>query len=217
MGQTVSFSRIFRKLVKYLWLIVIVTILTALIGFFMTRQVGSNIYKAEVTLYSTTYVGSAANAMIMNDYAEIIRSKMVADLVVNSLGDLKLNARQLRSMVNTYYKDNSAIFSIDVSSNDPGTAIVVANAFADVFISQVNLITGQNSVKILDAADTVGVSYNAKSEQMNTRLIYAAIGFLLTCIIIGLTEILNTRVSEIGDSTLNDEIKLLGVIPRHDI
>ena len=95
MGQTVDFIRIFRKLIKYLWVIVVVTVLSGAVGFFMTIRTGNNVYSARVSLYN---IGNSANANAMRDYTEIISSKMVADQVVNSLTNYKLNSREIQSM-----------------------------------------------------------------------------------------------------------------------
>jgi capsular polysaccharide biosynthesis protein len=220
LDQVIDFSRIFRKLLKKLWLIVTVTVVFAAVGVVMTLHNERDIYGAQVSLYSVSNGANTASTSginTMKDYAEIVSSKMVADQVVNSLPEYNLNARNVQAMVSTAYKDGSAIFYIMVRAEDPKLAADVANAASNVFVMVVNNITKQYSVKILDAADSANTYYDAEIGQLKTRLIYAAAGLLLACVIISFIEIFSTRVSEVNDSTLNGQIKLLGVIPKHNI
>lgn len=197
-----------------------VTVLAGFVGIVYTLGETPNIYSAEVSLYgvaSGSYTASVQGSYAMRDNAEIVGSKKVADRVVNALPEYNLNAMTVRSMVSTSYSDDSAIFRINANSTDPDRATAVANAAADAFVLEVSNITGADRVKILDAADSVSVSYDGESQQLKTRLIFPAVGFVLICVVISLFEIFSTKVKEVSDCTLNGEIKLLGVIPKHSI
>ena len=182
----------------------------------MTTETGSDIYGARVSLYNVAF-GTSSGANAMKDYAQIVRSRMVADMVVSAVTNYELDARIVQSMLTTSFQESAAIFYITANADDPKLAMEVANAAANAFISQVSIITGQNNVKLLDPADSFNLAYNAQNEMKKTRLIYTGAGFALICIVISLLEIFSTKVSEVGDATLDGEIKLLGVIPRHDI
>jgi capsular polysaccharide biosynthesis protein len=217
---TIDFIRILRRLLKKSWLIILVTVLAGMLGIVMTLGGTPNIYGAKVSLYSVasgSYTASIQGFDAMKDYAEIVGSKKVADRVINALPDSNLDAQMIQSMVRTSYGENSAIFYVYASSTDPQLAAAVANAVAEAFVLEVSNITGKDSVKILDEADDVFISYNGKSDQLKKRLIYAAVGFFLVCGSISLAEIFSTKVKEVNDCTLNGEIKLFGVIPKHDI
>lgn len=220
MESTMDFVRILRGLVKKIWLVVLITILAGLVGIIYTLGDTPNVYSAKVSLYSVasgSYTASVQGAYAMRDYAEIVGSKKVADRVVNALPDYNLNALMIQSIVSTSYNDNSAIFYVYANSTEPDLAKAVANAVADAFVLEVRNITGADWVKILDAADSVTVSYNAETEQLKTRLTFFAVGFVLICVVISLFEVFSTKVKEVRDCTLNGEIKLLGVIPKHTI
>lgn len=220
MEYTVDIARVLQKLIKRIWLIIAVTAIFAAAGLLYTAKSSPNLYMADVSLYSIAY-GSYRSSLegfaAMTDYAEIIRSKKVADRVVNNLAEYNLNARQVQSMVSTSYRNDSAIFYIRTVSEDPALAISVANSVADAFILEVRYVTGADSVKILDKAEQVSVYYDGRNDQLKTRLIFAAAGFILICAAISLSEIFSRKISQINDATLNGEIKLLGVIPKHRI
>lgn len=220
MENTIDFVRILRRLIQKIWLIILVTVVSGLLGIVYTIGDTPNIYNAQVSLYSVasgSYTASIQGSYAMRDYAEIVRSKKVAERVVNVLTDYDLNALTIQSMVSTSYDENSAIFYIFANSQDPKLANAVANAAADAFVIEVSNITGADRVKILDAADNVSISYDGVREQQKTRLIFVAAGFILICLILSLLEIFSSKIKSVNDSTLNGQIKLLGVIPKHNI
>ncbi len=220
MENAVDFGRIFKKLVKRLWLVILVALIAGFIGILYTLRDTPNVYAADVSLYSVasgSYTASIQGFDAMKDYAEIVRSRKVADRVVNALPEYQLDANMIQSMVKTSYNENSAIFHIYVYANNPELAAPVANAVAEAFVLEVSNITGADSVKILDEADSVFVSYSGERDRLKTRLVFTVTGFLLICVIISVIEILSTKVTAVEDCTLKGEIKLLGVIPKHSI
>lgn len=215
-----DFVKILQTLIRRIWLVIVVTVLFGLAGLVYTRGSVPNVYSAEASIYSVasgSYAASVQSTYIMKDYAEIVGSKKVADRVVNALPEYNLDAKLVQTMVRTGFSEDSAIFYVYAYSNDPALVISVANSAAEAFVLEVSNITGADNVKILDEADTVIVSYDGQREQLKTRLLFLAVGFLLTCGIITLTAIFSTRVTKVDDCTLNGEIKLLGVIPKHSI
>jgi capsular polysaccharide biosynthesis protein len=220
MDNTMDIARIFRKLIKRIWLIIAVTVIFTIAGIFYTANPSPNLYMANVSLYSIAY-GSYRSSMegfsAMMDYAEIISSKKVADRVVNDLAEYNLSAMLVQSMVSTSYRNDSAIFHIRTVSEDPVLAINVANSVADAFILEVRYVTGADSVKILDKAEQVSVYYDGRVDQLKTRFIFMAVGFIFICGVISLAEIFSKKINLVDDATLKGEIKLLGVIPKHRI
>ncbi|NLT15428.1 MAG: hypothetical protein GXY05_13925 [Clostridiales bacterium] len=220
MERTMDFVKILQTLIRRIWLVIVVTVLFGLAGLVYTRGSVPNVYSAEASIYSVasgSYAASVQSTYIMKDYAEIVGSKKVADRVVNALPEYNLDAKLVQTMVRTGFSEDSAIFYVYAYSNDPALVISVANSAAEAFVLEVSNITGADNVKILDEADTVIVSYDGQREQLKTRLLFLAVGFLLICGIITLTAIFSTRVTKVDDCTLNGEIKLLGVIPKHSI
>lgn len=220
MERTIDFVKILQILIKRVWLVVVVTVLFGLAGLAYTRGDVPNVYSARASIYSVasgSYAASVQSTYIMKDYAEIVGSKKVADRVVNALPQHNLDVKLVQSMVRTSFSEDSAIFYVYAYSNDPALVIPVANSAAEAFVLEVGNITGADNVKILDEADTVIVSYNGQREQLKTRLVFLAVGFLLICGIIALTAVFSTKVTKVDDCTLNGEIRLLGVIPKHSI
>lgn len=220
METTIDFLRILQKLIKKAWLILLITLVSVLAGIIYTLGDAPNVYGAEVSIYSVaagSYSASIQGFNAMTDYAEIVESKKVADRVVNALPDYNLDSQMIQSMLRTSYGDNSAIFRVYAYSSNPELVTLVANAAAEAFVSEVSNITGVDNVKILDEAIDVFVSYNGQREKLKTRLVFTVVGFVIICAIIGISEIFSTKVTRVTDSTLNGEIKLLGVIPKHNI
>jgi capsular polysaccharide biosynthesis protein len=218
--RTVDFAKIIHAVIKRIWLIALVTVLIGLAGVIYTWEDIPNEYGAETSIYSVasgSYAASMQSTSIMKDYAEIIGSKKVADRVVTALPDYNLDAKRVQTMVKTSFSEDSAIFYVYAYSNDPALVISVANSAAEAFVLEVSNITGADNVKILDEADSIFVSYDGQKEQLKTRIIFAAAGFALSCGILVLAAIFGTRVTKVEDCTLNGEIKLLGVIPKHSI
>lgn len=218
--RTIDLGRVIRRMIKKAWLIAVVTVVVAVIGCIYTMRPSPDVYGSRVSLYSVAYGSYRASIEgfnAMKDYAEIVGSKKVAERVIGLLPQYALDAGTIQSMVRTSYTEESAIFYITAYSTVPELAVSVANAVAEAFVLEVRNVTGEDSVKILDKAETVILSFNAKSEQTRTRLTFAAGGFIAICAVLAVTELFGTKVKEVDDATLNGDIKLLGVIPDHSI
>lgn len=218
--STIDVARIVRRLLLHWKLIIAFTIVATVIGIVVTIPNKPNEYLATASAYSIaagSYTDSIQGSKAMKDYAEIITSNKVAERVATALTKYRLTTTMIQKMITTSSSENSTIFHIVATAEDPQLAVDVVNAVTDAFLLEVRNITGQDSVQILDHAANVTLSYNANMQKLKTRLIFGAAGFVLICAVLIVGELFSTNIKEVEDGTLDGEITLFGVIPKHDI
>lgn len=220
MQYKIDIARIFHQLVRKSWLVAVSTLVAGLVGFMLTADAGETVYSAYTTIYSISvgsYKQSIEGYNAMLDYSGIIGSNKVATRATTTLSNkYNLSTNEIISMISTSFSDNSAIMMIIARSTDPQLSIDVANAVSDAFTIEINNITGENDVQILDHAQSTMIYSDAVSNQLRQRIIFAAVGFIASIGYIVLYEIFNTKIKCLDETSLFD-INIIGVLPNHDI
>ena len=134
------------------------------------------------------------NVQMINTYRDIIKGPVILDDVINKLG-LEGNVAQLSEKIEVATQDNSQVFTLNVTSDNPYTASDIANTTASIFQEKVgNIMKVENVTVIAEAVP------NAEPVSPN-NLLNLIIGLLLgTMLGIGAAFLL-----EFMDKTVKDE------------
>ncbi|MBQ8326686.1 MAG: hypothetical protein IJX86_06400 [Lachnospiraceae bacterium] len=218
---SIDFVQICRDLIRGWWLIAICVIVFGGFGVVKTLDKGVNSYTAETTVYSVTY-GALDEVLtgvsVMHQYEHLITSKVIANKAATLLETKDLSGDVIKNMVSYEFSNMSSssnLVKIHASSLDPNTAIRVADAVAQAFVEHTNNIIGGNSIQIMDEAEISRVYNSVTTDRMKTRLLFAAVGFVLPCIYLVLSSIFSTKVMTVSDAKTEDKIKVIGVIPHN--
>lgn len=221
-------GRIFHAWREKWWVIVIVTMLCLAVSSILTNDAGENGFSATTTVYSMSYTSlddSLTGSSAISAYANVITSRKVAEGAKNLLSDTyELSAKDIQKMIasdvsvdnNAAATSKSQIISITAYSAESDTAIAVANAVANSFVNEMQNMTGQNNVQILDEAQNTTLYRDALKEQIKKRIIGTLLGLLFSMIVIALIEMFSTRVYRVEDASLDGKLEILAIIPNYD-
>lgn len=134
------------------------------------------------------------NVQMINTYRDIIKGPVILDDVIKKLG-LEGNVAQLSEKIEVATQDNSQVFTLNVSSDNPYTASDIANTTASIFQEEVgNIMKVENVTVIAEAVP------NVESVSPN-NILNLFIGLLLgTMLGVGAAFLL-----EFMDKTVKDE------------
>lgn len=202
-------------------IIILVTLLAILIGYFYIEYAQIPMYHGTTTIIlveknenntnsSVTQTEITINEKLVSTYSEIIKSRRVLEQVINEL-ELDITASSLSSNIQVNSISSTPIIEITVSNGDNEQAAIIANKTAEIFKKEITKIYNLENVSIIDEAIKEQTPYNInKSKQLVT---YALIGIVLSSGIIFIMYYFNTAIK--NKKEIEDKLNLpvLGEIP----
>ncbi|MBQ7265049.1 MAG: hypothetical protein IJS61_03035 [Firmicutes bacterium] len=224
----------FARLLLSRWkLIALVSVVFAFSAFIFSSFMIKKMYTAKVSFYinnnktslsdNLNYSDISASTMLIPTYSKFFKSKKVMGTVADELNKLserekedavntEFTAEGIASMVSISTEDDAQFIYLNVTSTDPNEAWVVANAIMEYAPDIITDLTDGGSIKPIDeAVKPKAPSY--PNTKKNTLLGFV-LGFLLSCGVIVLSGILDSRIRDV--STLNsmfEQTPVLGMVP----
>lgn len=225
MKDEISLQDLLRLSISSIWrnklVIGAATILFLLVGIlYASVQSVTNIYYAKATITSAiygSYQDSVTVSNAMENYSGVLTSRKVCERAEALIGDSKISADYIMSMIESSINGSSTIMSVYAYSSDPKTCVLVANAVAEAFVIEIQGITGSDAIQILDASQTAHISADGYMSLIKKIMMMAAAGFVLSCLYFICLEIFSTKVKTIEQCSGPEGDELLGVIPMYDI
>lgn len=197
--SVLEFIRIFKKRIL---MIILFCIMGVLLFSFLTFIVATPKYKSTSQLlvsHSRTEVVTSGidigtNLQLIDTYKDIIKGPVILEDVQSTL-NLNTTIDNLSEQVEVLTQDNSQVFSVVVTDENPQQAALMANTIAETFYNNIWDIMNIDNVTIISRAQPNLVP---SSPNVNLNLI---IGFVISFTIgIGLAVLL-----EWMDNTIKDE------------
>ncbi len=224
--EEINLKRIFDALISKIAFIVAFTFIVGIGAFVYSETMATTKYASSVSLYvnneqsKTTkkVLGSdiAASQMLVDTYIVMIKSNTVLDQVLNILvqnGVEGYTVESLRNCISAVAVDETEVFEITITAENPAQTYMIANVIADVAPKIIQGFVEASSIKVIDYANEgKKVSPNVKQ---NT-LIGLIIGLILACAIVVVGEMFDMRIKTEDDLDAW-EIPVLGIIPDIDL
>lgn len=218
-----SMKQMVEVLLANIKFIVAVTIFFVIAAFIYSEAMVIPMYRASVSLYvnnidsnqkfENKMLGTdiTASQMLVPTCVEIIRSNRMLNEVADN-DEHAYSAAAIGRMVSTEAIENTEIFKVTITCNNPDVAAQIANTFAEVAPRVISKVINASSVKVIDYAipSNVKVSPNVG---MNTVLGFI-IGLILSCAFIALREIFDVRIKNESDLEKEFTYPILGIIPK---
>lgn len=222
MEETISLRDLFQVLRKRMWLIILITIISAtisaVISFFVltpvyqtSTQILVNQAKSEQQLYNVGAVQT--NVQLISTYNDIIKSPAILDTVIEQL-KLGGSAKSLSGQIQVTSAENSQVALITVQDTDAKRATEIANTTAAVFQQKVPKIMNMNidNVSILSKAD-LGASKNPVKPQPFLNIAVAlVVGLMVGVGVSFLLEYLDNTIKTEQDIENILDLPVMGVI-----
>lgn len=192
--EEIDVKELFKVLIKKLYVIIIVTIIGAAIGFAYSKYGVKPMYKSTTSFVLSKATGQDSiqagaitqsdvtlNQKLVSTYSEIIKSKALAKQVITNLG-LNMSQSEFMSNISVSAKDDTELILITVSNRDPELAASIANSLVEVFKDKITEVYKIENLAIIDVAEPSKTPYNMGTTK-NTVL-FAMVGLVLSCGII---------------------------------
>lgn len=221
MNQRVDLKETMSKVLKKWWLIVLLVVALGLGARFISATFISKIYEAKATMFIGKEQGASgtnisltdleASNKLIADYKEIANSRFVIDVVIKKL-NMNTTEEVFRQAMTISTIENSRLFTVSFSDNDPQLASKVANEIALQLSTAVADIVNVENIRIIDSAQP---PKEAVFPNVNIiTLLAAVIGLVVSLLIIYLTDIFNDSFS--SREAIENELHLdvLAMIPK---
>lgn len=207
----------FLQLWKNRFLIAAVTLLFFLMGILLLSwQNITNTYYAKSTVYTiygaTTQEISMATSALLG-YSDVIRSKKVCERAEAIIGEADITADYIKNAITTSYNKTSTVMTIAAYSENSETAMKIANAMADAFVEEIQAITGNDRIQVLDKAEEVQVSNDGLKGLLVTTAIAGFAGFAISVLVIVGGVIFSNKIKSVEQCLDEEEEEILGIVP----
>lgn len=219
-----NFRRIINAVFRKWWLIVLISIIGGLAGFFMV-YFSPSMYKGEVTLYSLDltriqeegedleYYDIQLSREVLQQFRNVIYSRRVTSVVEDQLSEYALSEGDLLSMTTIDSSVDDNIFYITAESTDPVIASRVANAMSAQFAVIIHELLNTDNVGILDQA-IIPDEPEAKNT-IAVAILGAFAGFVFGFTAVYLKEYFDPRVYDKQDLYAKFGDDILGSVPKY--
>ena len=221
---TIDILDLARRLLKNLWLIILVTVIGgaiafALTFFFITPQYESTVYmyvnNSSFDIGSTSVSLSSsdltASKSLVDTYEVILGTRKVLNEVIARSG-VDYTYKEIKDMISADSVNSTEVFQITVTDPDPEEACLIANTIADVLPDVISEIVDGCSARVVDYAV---VDTNKVSPSYTKNCLLGGIaGFVLICILIVIIYLLDDTIAD--ETFLNtnySDIPVLASIP----
>lgn len=214
---------LFFALVQKLWLIVLCVILVGAAAYGVTSHLLTPMYRASVSIYvnnnkvnlengagTITYSDLSTASRLVSTYVTILESDRVLNKVAEEL-DTPVAAQEIRAMISAEAIDETEVFQVQISNEDPVLAAEIANAIAAVAPEEIEEIVVGSATKIIDHAVVPTEPYSPNV--IRNTILGAAIGAVVAMVIIAMQVLLDVYVRDETDIAKLSDAPILGRIP----
>ncbi len=208
---------------KRLWLIVVITLATSALSAILSFFLMNPVYQSDTSLYigrsmdnqsSIGYNDLMLNTQLVNDYRELVKSRMVTSIVLEKLSLKDMTLEQLSEKLNVESKQNTRLIVISAQDEDPVLARDLANTVAEIFMEKVADIMMVENIQIIDTAELPEAP--VKPNKLMNIAIATLLGFMLSTGVVFLVEYMDDTIKTPDDVQKYLGLSVVGTIPVFD-
>lgn len=161
----IDLREVFILLISRMWLIVLVGMLTAVIGFAFSAFLIAPTYESTSKIYilnkqqenTVTYSDVQLGTQLTKDYAELITSRLVLEKVIEELQleDVYegMDYKEMLEKVEVTTPTDTRILSITVTDTDPVMAMNIANSVREAAAVHIKNVMDIEAVNVVETAN----------------------------------------------------------------
>lgn len=221
----IDLLRLLKALWRKAWAITLAATIFGICFFAGTLLFIKPLYKATALMYvnssnisvggtkvSITQSELSAAKTLVDTYIVILNTRTtLEDVIAQSGVPYTYEELMQEKMIHAEAVNGTEVFAIEVTSEDPKEAELLANTIARVLPEKIAAIVEGSSARIVDYA-VVPASKSSPNTIKNT-VIGAMIGFMLTCGVVVVQELLDEQIHDADYLTETYGIPVLAVIP----
>ena len=224
MEETIDLKEYFGIIKKKSKIIILITLIAMISSAVVSFFVLSPVYETKTTLIVNRSEASEDKSMTGDEYnvsqklavtyGEIIKSRIVLDEVIDSLG-LDMTYDELVSKISVSPVGDTQIISIKVQDTNARKAMDIANAIPKVFTKEVQRITKANGAEVIDSA--VLPENPIKPNKLMNVAIATVLGLMISLFVVFLLEYMDNKIKKPEDIEKHLGLPILGVVPKENI
>lgn len=201
---------------KKIWLILVVALLAALIGYVGAKMFTTTMYTATTQVYvyqedsAIDYNNLVIASQIRKDCAVIIKGESVTREVVEIL-DLPMTPKALGKAIRVDTEDNTRILRISYTDSDPERATLIVNTVRDVAAERTKDVMQGNVLKTLFEATLPQAETTTNIRE--STLTAAVVGVVVIVALLVLVFLLDDTIRNEDDVANHLGLSTLAVIP----
>lgn len=177
--EEIDLLELFRAVLKYIKLIIVLCIVFGLGGFLVTKFLITPTYTASTSIYLTSQINDSGS---LDYYSQMANSKLVTN-VVNLMTqnnvmsevakDVGLeNAASVKKYISVTNESNTEIITVTATTTDPKLSKDIANGTVNTFIDTMQKNLNVRNIEIVDKAK---LSYVPSGPSINKNTLMAAL------------------------------------------
>lgn len=220
--MTIDLTELFAIIKKRIWLLISITLFTTITAAVLSFFVLSPVYEAKISIIigrasSDETVKTDYNEVMMyqklaKTYAEIAKSKIVAEKTINELKKDVQAEVYLKSLTATPQPDTQ-ILVLKYQSKDAIDAATTINTHAKFFIEESKRFYKDGNIQIIDAAQVP--ESPVKPKPMLNIAIAFVLGIMISLGLIFILEYMDTTVKTEEDIEKLLGLPVVGIIPKN--
>lgn len=213
-----------KKISKHISLIISLTLIFGALSFAYSRFIATPIYESNTTMIISNSSNVSdqqgqenvdlnqiqANKALISTYSEIVKSKGIANQVIQNLS-LNMDYEEFSRKVSIEPVKDTQIISVNVVDSVPARAVDIANETANIFKDSIGDIMRVDNVQILDGA-TLANEPSSPNVIKNT-IIGAVLGFVLGLALSLFKEISDKTIKNSDQVSEYFDIPVIGILP----
>lgn len=220
----VDLREILRVCLRKLWLILLSALVLGVAVYLYTAFFVNPQYITGASFYVNNSLQSGESQKISSSdlatsqrlvltYVNIIKSDTVLEKVIDEI-ELDMTASQLRGIMTAESIDDTEMFKVQISHEDPQLAARIANAIATVAPNEISNIIVGSTTKVVDRAKVPTSPYSPN--RMQNALLGALVGMVLAVAYIVIRTLMDVRIKSEEDLAAISSVPVLGSIPEFD-
>lgn len=214
----IDLLEVFNVLLSKWWLIILVGITSAIIGFAISFFLVTPQYESTTKIYilnksdsqTVTYSDVQLGTQLTKDYSELINSRYVIEEVIQKLS-LDMDYNSLKKKINVSSPADTRIVSITVTDKDPVVAMNIANAVRESSSSHIRNVMDIDAVNIVESANMP--KKKSSPSYFKWTVIGGVIGGIAICAIILIGYLMDDTIKTSEDVERFLGLSTLGLIP----
>lgn len=176
-------------------------------------------YQADAEIYITntdsviTFSDLQMSAALTDDYARIIKSRVVLKRVIQEL-QLDLDYDQLAELIQVNNPDSTHIIEIIVTCDDLELSRNIANALLNISVDQIYQIIGSSEPTVIDYSEAEAVE-DVTPSLFKYVVIGALLGAVLVCAVLLVRMLMDTTMQTEEDVDKYLQLPVLASVPYY--
>lgn len=217
--DTIDLRRLFNAILRKFWAVVLAAVIGAGVAFLGTFYFITPQYRSSALFYvngNSLSVGSislsdlSAAKDLVNSYIVILKSRETLNSVID-YANLDYTYGQLNGMISASSVNDTEIFQVYVTSDDPHEAEKIANAIAYILPKRIEGIIDGATAKIVDYAVVPSAPFTPNHTKNSMIGLLAGTALVLAIIVI--QDIVDITIRTSDDLTNVTSLPVLAAIP----